>query len=57
MENAARMESHDTSQGSSWSAQPTEDWNDPAYWVNHYRELLVESRSLGARPDDSSPTS
>jgi len=37
------MEPHDTFEGSPWGAEPTEDWNDPAYWANQYRELLAEA--------------
>jgi hypothetical protein len=29
-------------QGSPWNAEPTEDWNRPAYWQNYYRELLAD---------------
>ena len=37
------MESHDAFKGSPWGAEPTEEWNDPAYWANQYRELLAEA--------------
>src|SRR5262249_29650806 len=29
-------------QGSPWNAEPTEDWNRPAYWEDYYLELLAE---------------
>jgi SAM-dependent methyltransferase len=37
------MEKPDAFQGSPWNAEPTEDWNRPAYWHDYYRRLLAEA--------------
>ena len=36
------MKKDDAFQGSPWNAEPTEEWNQPPYWANFYRELLAE---------------
>jgi SAM-dependent methyltransferase len=33
----------DVFQGSPWNAEPTDDWNRPAYWHDYYGELLAEA--------------
>jgi SAM-dependent methyltransferase len=37
------VEQHEAFQGSPWGAEPTEDWNRPAYWHDYYAELLAEA--------------
>lgn len=36
------MEPHDSFRDAPWDIQPTEDWSQPSYWADHYRELLAE---------------
>lgn len=36
------MDQHDAFQGSPWGAEPTDDWNRPAYWGDYYAGLLAE---------------
>ena len=48
------MKPRDTFQGTPWDTEPTEDWSQPSYWAEHYRELLAEQdpldRDLLTRP-------
>jgi hypothetical protein len=37
------MEKPDAFPGSPWNAEPTDDWNRPAYWHDYYQELLAEA--------------
>src|SRR5262249_22514380 len=36
-------EKPDAFRGSPWNAEPSEDWNRPAYWHDYYRGLLAEA--------------
>jgi SAM-dependent methyltransferase len=42
---ATPMEKRDAFQGSPWGAEPTDDWNRPAYWHDYYRRLLAGTGS------------
>lgn len=53
-EKAPLLERRDGFQGTPWDTEPTEDWSQPSYWADHYRELLAKpdpvERDLLARP-------
>ncbi len=36
------MEPHNNFMDAPWGIQPSEDWSQPSYWTDHYRELLAE---------------
>jgi hypothetical protein len=46
------MEMPDDFNETPWGAEPTDDWNRPAYWYDYYRQLLAKAPASAA--EDSS---